>query len=179
MILKNNNITLRAIEESDIEFIRDLVNDPVMESTIVGWAYPISQRDQENWFRNFSNSDKMIRYIIETNDGERIGLTGLRNIDWKNGTIQDGGIRIIKKNQSKGIGSQCFRLMQKYVFEELRLHRYTISAFDDNIPSIKCIEKAGFIREGIEREAIFKGGKYKNVITFSILSTDYFNGNSK
>lgn len=179
MILKNESITLRAIEESDIEFIRNIVNDPVMESTIVGWAYPISQKDQENWFRNFSNSDKLIRYIIETSDGEKIGLTGLRDIDWKNGTVESAGIRIIRTNQAKGVAVQCLKLMQKYVFEELRLNRYTASAFDDNIPSIKCIEKAGFIREGIKREAIFKGGKYKNVITYSILSTDYFDGKNK
>lgn len=179
MILKNDKITLRAIEKSDIEFIRSIINDPVMESTIVGWAYPLSEKDQEIWFANFSNSDKIIRYIIEDNDGEKVGLTGLRDIDWKNGSIEDGGIRIIKSSQSKGLGYECLKLMQKYVFEELRLHRYSVSAFDDNIASIKCIEKSGFIREGLKRDAVFKGGKYKNVVTFSILSTDYFNTGNK
>lgn len=174
MILIGERLILRPIESEDLEFIRTLVNDPEMESTIIGWTWPISRKDQEQWFLNYKNSEKLVRYIIETKTGQTIGLTGLRNIDWKNGTVSGGGIRIIRSEQSKGYASEAYKLLLSYCFKELRLHRFNESAFSDNIASLKFLEKIGFVREGIERECFFRSSQYKSVVHLSILSEEFF-----
>jgi hypothetical protein len=42
MILKGNIVTLRPIEEGDLEFVREIFNNPEIESMVVGWSgqYP-------------------------------------------------------------------------------------------------------------------------------------------
>lgn len=63
MILKGKKTILRPIEAEDLEFVRSLINDPEIEKTIVGWALPISRKDEEHWYASYSNSVQNIRYL--------------------------------------------------------------------------------------------------------------------
>lgn len=173
MILKGKIVTLRQIEFEDLEFIRSLINDPEMEEKIIGWAWPISKKDEEQWYASFKNSDSTVRYIIETENDGVIGLTGLTKIDWKNGSAKGAGIRIRKDIQSKGVATDAYMTMLRFVFNELRLHRVSTAAFEDNIASLRFQEKCGLKREGLIRESIFKNGQYKNVVILGILDHEY------
>lgn len=174
MILKGRIVTLRPIEEEDIEFIRNMINDPYIESRIVGWAYAISKRDQAEWYKSFRNNDSHIRFIIETEKEGAVGLTGLANIDWKNGSAMGGGIRIANDaNRSKGIATDSYMTLLRYAFEELRLNRVSVSALDFNIQSLRFLEKVGFKPEGTAKQAIYKNGKYHNLIYMGILKSEY------
>ena len=156
-----------------LEFVRSLINDPEIEKTIVGWALPISRKDEEHWYASYSNTVQNIRYLITTLDGERVGLTGLGNIDMKNGCAKTLGIRIDKNVQSKGLATDTYMTLFNFAFNELRLHRIETSAFDDNFASLKFQEKLGCKREGIKREAAFKNGEYKNIVTLGCLKDDF------
>lgn len=174
MNLKGKKVLLRSIENEDIEILRELINDPWYESMIVGWAFPISKRDQEEWFKNYKISDKQLRLIIETEEDGMVGMTGLMEIDWKNGVAQAGGMRIAKKDlRTKGIATDAYMTLFKYAFEELRLNRIEGSVLTYNIASIKTTQKVGFKQEGIKREAIYKNGEYHDVISLGILKKDY------
>lgn len=174
MFLQGRVVTLRALETEDLDFVRDLINDPEVESTIVGWSWPKPRKEQEQWFMDYVNSEKKVRYIIETVAEGRVGITGLRNIDWKNGSASGAGIRIRKDVQSKGLATDAYMTLFRYAFEELRLHRINTSAFEDNVPSLRFLEKCGCKREGLQREAVYKGGRYRNLVTLAVLDRDYF-----
>lgn len=173
MILIGKKVILRPVEFEDIEFIRSLINDPWMEERIVGWALPLSKKDQENWYANFHNSNEQIRYIIEDKEGNTVGFTGLKNIDYKNGVATGAGIRIKKDIQAKGIATDAFMTLFRYAFYELRLHRINTSSMEENMASLRMMEKVGCRREGLLRDAVYKNGKYHNVVTLGILDTDY------
>lgn len=173
MILRGKIVTLRPIEFEDLEFIRSMINNPDIEKTIIGWALPISKKDEEKWYSGYSNTEKAIRFIIETHDGIVVGLTGLGNIDMKNGSAKGMGIRISPEVQSKGLGTDAYMTLFNYAFNELRLHRIETAAFDDNFASLRFQEKLGCRREGIRREAIYKEGTYKNVVTLGCLKSEF------
>ena len=173
MILKGKLVTLRPIEFEDLEFIRSLINDPEMEEKIIGWAWPVSKKDEEQWYASFKNNDSTVRYIIETEKDGVIGLTGLAKIDWKNGSAKGTGIRIRKDVQSKGAATDAYMTMLRFAFNELRLHRVSTAAFDDNAPSIHFMQKCGLKQEGVIRESVYKNGQFKNVIVFGIIDREY------
>ena len=178
MILKGKLVTLRPIEREDLDFVISLINDPDIEKSIVGWSWPVSKKDEEQWYASFRNSDSTVRYIIETEEGN-VGLTGLANIDWKNGSAKGAGIRIKPGIQSKGLATDAYMTMFRFAFNELRLHRINTSAFEDNNASLRFQEKCGCKREGVQREAIYKNGEYKNLVTLGILADDYWENANK
>jgi RimJ/RimL family protein N-acetyltransferase len=173
MVLKGKKVTLRAIEFSDLEFIREMINDPWVESHIVGWSYPLSKRDQEEWFATFRNGDNAIRFIVETETDGAVGLTGLKNIDWKNAVADSGGMRISQKCMSKGFATDAYMTLLYYAFYELRLNRINGSVLSYNIASRKVTAKVGFKEEGVQRGAVFKKGEFHDMILLGILREDY------
>jgi len=173
MILKGKIVTLRAIEFSDLEFMREMINDPWTEYNIAGWSYPLSKKEQEEWYMTFRNCDKTIRFIVETENEGAVGLTGLKNIDWKNAIADAGGMRISKKSTSKGIATDAYMTLLHYAFYELRLNRINGGVLPYNVASRKVTSKVGFKEEGIQRKAVFKKGEFHDLILLGILREDY------
>lgn len=63
--------------------------------------------------------------------------------------------------------------MLRYAFNEIRLHRVSTSALDYNGASLHFMEKSGFQRKGIIRNAVYKDGTFHDVILLGCLKSDY------
>ena len=55
MILKGKKVTLRAVEEEDLDMLRELSNVPEFEKMIIGWSFPISKKDEAEWLTDDSS----------------------------------------------------------------------------------------------------------------------------
>jgi RimJ/RimL family protein N-acetyltransferase len=44
---------------------------------------------------------------------------------------------------------------------------------EDNMRAIGALQKAGYNLEGCRRQHIFKGGRFRNVLIFSVLSHEW------
>jgi len=55
----------------------------------------------------------------------------------------------------------------------LNLDRVFLRVYADNPRAIRAYRKAGFVEEGRMREAVFKHGKYVDVILMSVLRADW------
>ena len=174
MELHGKKVILRAVEEEDLEMLRELTNSPDYEKMIVGWSFPISKKDQMDWFSNCHNGLDRLRYTIVTEADGPVGMIGLRDIDWKNGVASGLGMRIAKKEiRTKGLATDAWMTLMRYAFEELRLNRVNGSALDYNAISQHVCKKVGFKEEGRQRQAVFKNGKYHDLVLFGCLKSDY------
>lgn len=174
MELYGKKVVLAALEEEHLEMLRELTNSPDYEKMIVGWSFPISKRDQQEWFANCKNSLAKICYVIKTEEDGAVGMIGLRDIDWKNGTATGLGMRIAKKDiRTKGLATDAWMTLMRYAFDELRLNRVNGSALAYNKASLRVCEKVGFKIEGTQRQAVYKDGKFIDLILMGCLKSDY------
>ena len=172
MNLKGKKVYLRAVEKEDMDFLREMINDPEMEKNVVGWSFPVSKYEQEKWYEIQSLNKNDIRYIIEIN-GNRIGLITITNIDWKNRKACHG-IKIFNDEvKKKGYGTDAVMTIMKYAFEELQLNKLYSTILEYNIPSLNLYKKCGWTIDGVLRESTFKGNHYVNEMAVSILKKDY------
>ncbi len=58
MNIYGKKVILRAMERDDCEMVREMFNDPELESLDVGWAFPVSRYAQEKWFESHYNDQK-------------------------------------------------------------------------------------------------------------------------
>jgi len=174
MELYGNKVKLRAIEYDDLEFLREMINDPWIESMVYGWSFPVSKKQQIDWYESLSKNSYSMHLIIETKEEGPVGVAGLRDIDWKN-RCADGGIKLQnRKNMSKGIATDTYMTLLRYGFYELQLNRVNGSVLEYNQASLNfTINKIGYKQEGIRRKAIFKNGEYHDLILIGILKEDY------
>jgi len=174
MNLKGKVVTLRAIEERDQELLLNMINDPEIERMVGGYSFPISFKQQTDWFIKTTNDGNNIRLIIETEADGAIGFANIINIDWKNRTAFHG-IKIANQQfRAKGIGTDTVMTIMKYCFEELNLNRLDGSIIEYNLPSQKLyLDKCGWKTEGIKRQSVFKNDSFHNELIVAILKSEY------
>lgn len=171
MNLIGEKVILRALEMNDMEYLRNLINDPIFESQVVGTSFPVSTVTQNEWYQSQNNSNKNLKLAVEF-EGKIVGLATIENIDWKNRTAFHG-LKLGKESQGKKLGYDVVNTVMKYVFEELQLNRLEGGMLESNERSIKLYLNCGWKKEGIFREYAFKNGKYLNYIPVAILKRDY------
>ncbi len=173
MYIYGDGFILRAIEEKDSEMLRSMVNDPNIEKFICGFSLPVSPKQQNDWIQSLNKSNKDIKLIVESNNGNAIGMCSLNQIDWKN-RYAGIGIKLISSDaiRGKGIGTKVLKALIEYSFNELQLNRLEARIIEYNDASKKIFEKCGFKIEGVERNKIYKHGKYHNVIMVGLIRSE-------
>jgi RimJ/RimL family protein N-acetyltransferase len=65
------------------------------------------------------------------------------------------------------------RVMLRYAFRELNLHRVTLTVFEYNPRAIRSYEKAGFVVEGRLRNWLNREGRRWDMIHMGILREEW------
>lgn len=171
MNLIGEKVILRALEEEDMEYLRNLVNDPVLESQVVGKSFPVSKLMQKEWYKLQNESTTNLKLAVEYN-GTIIGQVSLEGIDWKNRSAYHG-IKLGKESQGKKLGYDVLNTIMRYAFDELQLNRIETGILETNERSIRFYLNSGWKKEGVLREYIYKNGRYLDCLSVAILKRDY------
>jgi RimJ/RimL family protein N-acetyltransferase len=169
-------LRLRAADREDLPRFVAWLNDPEVRSTLA-LHLPLSQAQEEAWFAKvLQGPPEEFPLVIELSEGERfkpIGNCGFRFLDWHNrsGAI---GLQIGEKGLwNKGYGTEIVELLLAHGFGTLNLHRIWLHVFASNKRAIRSYEKAGFVLEGRQRDAVYREGKYEDVLTMSVLRREW------
>lgn len=104
---------------------------------------------------------------------EMIGELSILEIDEE---TRCAGFRITMlgiRATGKGHGTQAIGLVLAFVFETLGLNRLQLEVYSHNPRAQRAYEKAGFIKEGVLREAVYINGAYSDEIIMAVLKSDY------
>jgi len=171
-MLRGERVTLRALEREDLESCHRWFNDEEVTKYLLR-NDPLPMVEEEKWFEEMVADKSRLVFAIEDEGGQHIGNVGFHDIDFRNGKATIGIVIGEKDRWDKGYGSEAIRVLLRYAFKELRLYRVGSSAFAENLRSIRCQEKCGFVREGVRRGAIFRSGEHQDVILFGILRDEF------
>jgi RimJ/RimL family protein N-acetyltransferase len=176
MNIKGKKVVIRAIEKEDLQLLNKWSNNPEINYMLGGWHFPSSLQDQEKWFSNLTLSSNNQRFAIETEDLGLIGMVNLIDINWKDRRAFTGMLLGDKDMRGKGYGKDTIMAINKYAFEELGLMRLDGSMISYNESSLKVyIEKCGWVKEGIKKNAYFRKNEWWDEIIVGITRENYFN----
>jgi RimJ/RimL family protein N-acetyltransferase len=175
-VLKGNRVLLCPVRRSDISSFLKWFNDPEVTQYLAMYL-PMTEMAEEKFIEGLANNvGAGVQFVVEAigNEGNKaIGSIGLHGISPKD-HFATFGIAIGEKDYwSKGYGTEAARLIIKYGFEQLNLHRISSTAYAFNERSLRLHKKVGFKEEGRQREAVFKNGKYQDVVVFGLLREEW------
>jgi RimJ/RimL family protein N-acetyltransferase len=151
----------------DSEYWRLMAGDP---------ARLFSVKAIEKWFEESNEKDvlRSIYFGIRTLENERlIGEIGLDEINWIHRSSYVGISIGERHDWGKGYGTDAMRVMLRYAFAELNLHRVNLTVFDYNPRAIRSYQKAGFVEEGRSRQELHREGRRWDVIYMGILRSEW------
>ena len=170
-------VRLRPVTEADLPDYARWLNDPeVTEFTAM--EGPVMLKGEREWFARISDPKSDTRcWAIEV-DGRHIGNCALQ-LD-ASGETAGFGILIGDKTQwNKGYGAAALREVLRIGFEEMGLHRIHLQAFAENARGIRCYEKCGFRHEGLHRQARWKRGEWRDMVSMAILREEWEAGRTE
>ena len=132
--------------------------------------YPYTEKDADWWLgmvAEHDGKDGVFRAVVV--DGNVVGNISVEqkaDVFSKDGEI---GYLLLTNSWSKGIMSEAVRLICKVAFDELDIVRITGLVYAPNIASQRVLEKNGFAKEGLQRDAVFKDGKIYDLCLYGKL----------
>ena len=172
--IEGTNVILRFAKASDLDAYFEFLQDPEM-NRLTGAQRTFTREEIAAWLDKIGvPSEERADFMILTKDtNELIGEVVINEVDPVN---RRANIRIGiqgTQHRGKGHGTEALVHMLRYGFEHMKLHRIDLGVYVFNPRAIHVYEKIGFVREGIERDAIFLDGKFHDMIVMSMLEDEY------
>jgi RimJ/RimL family protein N-acetyltransferase len=149
------------------EYFRLLDSDP---------AHLWSSKKMKEWYEKDLDASlpKHFDFAIRTlAEDKMIGFIGFELLNWADrDTFVAIGIGE-PEYWSKGYGSDAMRIMLRYGFTELNLHRISLTVFAQNPRGIHSYEKCGFRHEGRVRDFLLRDGKRSDLLFMGILRREW------
>lgn len=168
--LAGETVSLRTIEEEDLDFLQEAVNDPAVWRGI-GRSAPVNQQQEESFFEDIVCDEESINLLI-TVDEIPVGTVGLGE-PTQDVRKAELGYWVAPDHHRNGYGSEAAELLVDYGFTDRNLHRIEARAFEFNTGSQRLLEGLGFTNEGALRDAHFAHGEYQDILWYGILAEEW------
>jgi RimJ/RimL family protein N-acetyltransferase len=181
-------VLVRQPEQADVEVRLEIPPDPEEHRMFVGDGTPqvLTREVVEAELAHYANQDPELgrRFVIAARVwpsgqaipelvGRYIGVIRLTFFSRVHGHARLV-IRIFDRRfWSHSYGTEAIRLILRYGFEDLVLHRIDLIVLEYNLRAIRSYEKCGFVREAVVRETIKVDGVWRNDVLMSIVEDEY------
>ena len=174
LLLKNNKVTLRALEPEDLEFLYACENNTEIwniSNTLAPFSKFILKQYIENSHHDIYTNKQLRLIITETAKSDNtLGAIDLFDFDPYN--MRAGvGILIHKdSDRDKGYASAALNILINYCFKHLKLHQLYCNISDSNKRSIHLFEKAGFVKCGEKKDWLKTENEWENELVFQFIN---------
>jgi RimJ/RimL family protein N-acetyltransferase len=132
------------------------------------FPHPYTREAGEFWVQIANENPYEPNFAIAVDD-EAVGGIGLifgQDIDRRSAEI---GYWLSEQYWGRGIATAAVRALTEYAFAHFDLARIWANVFAWNPGSMRVLEKAGFVREGILRKAATKDGQTIDVVMYALV----------
>lgn len=174
-LLLGEKIRLTALKEQDLEEMQHWFNNVYfLRHYDMVPAVPAGMAGAKEAFDYYSSSKEAYVFAIRFKDSDEIiGLAGFDEIIWSSGTatvfVGIGNTEL----QGRGIGKEALALLLDFGFNELNFYKLQLDVISYNEKAIRLYEWAGFVREGIYREFIFRDGERYDMYLYGLLRREW------
>jgi RimJ/RimL family protein N-acetyltransferase len=170
--LVGERVTLRPVRVDDVPGLVDLVSDPVGQR-LTGSRASFTEAALREWYASRgARADRLDLAVVDRTTGEYAGEAVLNDLDADNRSCS---FRIALRAgfRDRGLGTEAIRLILGHAFGTVGLHRISLEVYAFNPRALAVYERAGFVREGVLRDALYWDGEYVDSIVMSILAPEW------
>jgi RimJ/RimL family protein N-acetyltransferase len=177
--LTGDLVVLRPFREEDLDAMAAAISDPEVgrltgsqhSSADAGGTHDLEALRQWYSTRN-EQADRLDLAVVDRATGECVGEVVLNELDEGNRSVN---FRILlgPRGRDRGLGTEATRLVLGHAFDVLGLHRVGLEVYAFNPRGRRAYEKAGFVTEGVRREALRFDGEWVDAVVMSVLDHEW------
>ncbi len=168
-LLSTPRLVLRSLQEADVQQLFELRSNPAM-SLYINRAVSSSIEEVQTFIERISKNanEGAVGYwaITLQGDDRLIGTACVFNIS-NDHHRAEVGYELLPAYQGKGYMIEAVGAVVQYCFEQLNLHSLEAVVDPANTPSVRLLEKSGFVREALFKDKEFYKGGYRDLAVYS------------
>jgi len=158
MELQGNGFKLRGWQADDVESIQKHADNPnIYDFLFDRFPHPYTMESARIWVDSMLSTEPNYNLVIDV-AGNAVGVIGLVMRDDVYSKAPLMGYWISETLWGKGIMTQAIGLVTNYAFANLDIVRIQAGVLSNNPRSMRVLEKAGFVKEGVLKQNIVKNG---------------------
>jgi len=176
-VLEGKLVRLRKVERADLPSLHRWMND----SEMMAWARfrpeamtSLTALEKEFEKELAGEDEERTHYMIEEKaTAKPIGWCVARTWDRKHVNANVGVGLGEKEYWGRGFGTEAVQLLLTILFDHQGWHRAELWTLAENERAIRSFEKCGFRKEGHEKESVYFGGRYRDLILMGLLKSEW------
>ena len=173
VVITTDRLVLRPFRSSDAAAAYAAANDPVTQKWLP-LPRPYTREVAADWVDRLSHQiresgDGVVRAIEA--DGELAGCIDLKHTDWES-RVTEIGYWSSPGWRGKGVMTEAAAGLARWALAEAGFERIEIRVAPGNAASLRVAEKAGFVREGVARNAGYTHDGRTDLVIFSLIPAD-------
>jgi len=174
LILQTDNIFLKPLQVNDVteEYVEGL-NDPEVNRYLVAVRQHHQTKDSVARYVKADWEDPhsiLFGIFLKQRKNPLIGTVRVHNIDYFHFSASIGICLFAKREWKKGYAHSALQLIKKYLFEDIKLHYLEAGIYSDNLNSINCFLKSGFVEQHRVTEKYRHIDSFKEVTIFAAIN---------
>jgi RimJ/RimL family protein N-acetyltransferase len=169
-----DNVGIRAIEIEDLTIIQKYRNDQSLRQFFREYR-EFSLTQLKDWYFNMIKDNRFEMFVIvDLDQDEVIGVTGITYIDWPN-KHADVHFYIGKNSEwiDEKYSKTAVKLTLNYGFNTLNLNKLWVEIYDNDTKKLRFFKDLGFKIDATLREHYFYNGNYYSSHILSLLRKEY------
>lgn len=164
-------VKLRLLTSDDLTLLADVQNDPDAVGEYGWFGFRPNGQPEQDSPTTITETTGQLAVVSEA--GDFVGAVAWSRANYgPNGKCPNIGAMILPADRGRGYGTAAQRALAEYLFVHGPIARVEASTEVGNLAEQKALEAAGFTREGVLRHAVFRAGKYRDVVMYSILRAE-------
>ncbi|MEV4622887.1 GNAT family protein [Asanoa sp. NPDC049573] len=172
-MLRGEKVLLRARHDDDVPALHAALHDDVaIRSRADTRPWRPTPVGSSPFVPKPPSDEAAVFTVVRLADDAVAGSALLWGIDVHN-RLAHVGISLLPAMRGSGLGSDTVRVLCRYAFQTLGLHRLGLETLADNAAMIGAAERVGFRREGTLRDNGWVDGEFVDEAIFGLLAGEF------
>lgn len=158
--------------ETDLDKLWHWINDPRVTKFLKA-RLPISLIEERKHLESISSKISTdVHFAVDNLQGELIGIMSIHKIKPFDRTATTGAL-LGPEYWGQGLGTDAKLLILDFAFNTLNMRKMSTRVHGSNKRSQAYCGKCGYKQEGREIKAVFKDGRYEDLILYGLFKKDF------
>lgn len=165
------SVTIRRATPGDVDFLVGLTTHDDVEPFLSARRATTRVELLEEIERSDREPEDFGRFIVEL-DGASAGVMGFAVANKRSRIARLGGLAVHPDFRGRKVSDEAARLLRRHLMEDLGYHRLELEIYGFNERAMRHAERAGFVREGVKRQAYRRHGEWVDGVLYGLIPDD-------
>jgi RimJ/RimL family protein N-acetyltransferase len=162
------SVAIRPARADDVDFLVELYADEDVRPFLAA----AGSYDREGVAERVAQDADEGGVMVVELDGERAGAMAWELRNRRSAIVHVSGLAVHPRHRGRRLADEAARLLQHHLLRERGFHRIELEIYGFNERAQRHAERAGFVREGVKRQAYRRGDGWVDGVLYAVVAED-------